>query len=268
MRSYDEYKQILEFWELGINKKAISRYLDIPRRTVIDCIQRYGTVSELVRQSEQSIEPILFKILTGEIEGDYQSVVAAYAYLLGLYLGDGNIVKMRRIYRMRVTLDAKYPNIINSCVQAGKVLLPENQIGIAERLNNGRPSCVDVSIYHKNLPLFFPQHGAGLKHSRPIKLETWQESIVNDYSLEFFRGLYHSDGSRSSNIVNGKDYPRYEFANTSADIVQLFSATCDRLGIHWTSKSFQVPDHHIRYDIMIAKRKDVAYLDSVIGPKS
>jgi len=105
MRSYDEYKQILELWELGINKKAISRYTGIPRRTVIDCIQRYGSVEQLVQQSQQAIEPILLKILRGEIKGNHQTILETYAYLLGLYLGDGNIVKMPRTYRLRVTLD-------------------------------------------------------------------------------------------------------------------------------------------------------------------
>jgi hypothetical protein len=50
----------------------------------------------------------------------------------------------------------------------------------------------------------FPQHGTGKKHTRPISLEDWQERIVNSFPLEFFRGLYHSDGSRFSNVVNGK----------------------------------------------------------------
>src|SRR5262249_27339803 len=119
MRNYDEYKQILELWELGINKKAISRYTGIPRATIHDCINRYGTIAELDRQSAESLEPTLIKVLRNEIEGDYETVLKAYAYLLGLYLGDGNIVHMRRIYRLRVSLDIRYPNIIASCMQAG-----------------------------------------------------------------------------------------------------------------------------------------------------
>ncbi len=265
MRSYDEYKQILELWELGINKKAIARYTGIPRGTVCDCINRYGTVEKLNQHSEETLYPILFKILTGELEGDHQAILKAYAYLLGLYLGDGNIVHMRRIYRLRVTLDARYPNIINSCVQAGKTLLPDNRVGLAETYYQGHLSYVDVSLYHKELPLFFPQHGAGAKHLRKIALESWQQQIVETHPLEFFRGLYHSDGSRYSNIVNGKDYPRYQFTNYSDDIRKLFCDTCDHLNINWTVKHF----HKEREtDIYISKRKDVEYLDRMIGPKS
>lgn len=95
-------------------------------------------------------------------------------------------------------------------------------------------------------------------------LQDWQLQIVDTYPLEFFRGLYHSDGSRFSNVVKGKDYPRYSFTNNSDDIRRLFCDTCDRLGLHWTAKS--------RYgrptDIFISKRPDVAFLDQHIGPKS
>ena len=36
----------------------------------------------------------------------------AYAYLLGLYLGDGCLSETRRgVYRLRITLDKKYPGI-------------------------------------------------------------------------------------------------------------------------------------------------------------
>ncbi len=47
MRDYDEYKRILELWERGLNKKQIARITDIPRATVRDCINRYGSVAGL-----------------------------------------------------------------------------------------------------------------------------------------------------------------------------------------------------------------------------
>jgi hypothetical protein len=100
-----------------------------------------------------------------------------------------------------------------------------------------------------------------------ICLEPWQQRIVDAHPLEFFRGLYHSDGSRFRNVVNGKDYPRYQFSNVSDDIIGLFCNTCDLLGLHWTKKSR--PQHgKFLIDVFISKRKDVEYLDRVIGPKS
>jgi hypothetical protein len=113
-----------------------------------------------------------------------------------------------------------------------------------------------------------PQHGTGRKHEREIKLEAWQQRIIEAYPLEFFRGLYHSDGSRFSNIVNGKDYPRYQFTNNSKDISRLFCETCDRLGIHWTIKHRRSQPCDKATDIFISRGKDVEYLDRVVGPKS
>jgi hypothetical protein len=265
MRSCDDYKRILRLWEEGYNKSEIERQTGIPRPTVRDCIKKYGSLAQLDDHLALHQQPLLFQVLTGKIAGDHEQLLKAYAYLLGLYLGDGNIVKMPRTYRMRITLDARYPNIIQACAQAGKTLLPENQGGLAKRFHEGHLSCVDVSIYHKDLPLFFPQHGAGHKHERKIELEDWQQQIVDTYPIEFLRGLYHSDGSRFSNIVNGKDYPRYQFTNYSDDIRKIFCDTYDRLGVHWTTK--QRTGLH-ESDIFISKRKDVEFLDGVIGRKS
>jgi hypothetical protein len=39
-----------------------------------------------------------------------------YAYLLGLYLGDGCISEHRReVWRLRIVLDAAYPGIVEEC---------------------------------------------------------------------------------------------------------------------------------------------------------
>jgi hypothetical protein len=67
--------------------------------------------------------------------------------------------------------------------------------------------------------------------------------------------------------VNGKDYPRYSFTNHSDDIRKLFCDTCDRLGIHWTVKHRKSLGDNAT-DVFISKRKDVEYLDQVVGPKS
>jgi hypothetical protein len=47
MRTYEEHKRILELWETGYNKKQIARMTGIPRGTVKDSIERYGSVAQL-----------------------------------------------------------------------------------------------------------------------------------------------------------------------------------------------------------------------------
>ena len=104
------------------------------------------------------------------------------------------------------------------------------------------------------------------EYKRILELEDWQQAIVDEFPLEFFRGLYHSDGTRSRNVVKGKDYPRYMFINTSEDILRLFSETCDKLGLHWTTKGAN--RKHASNLVFISRREDVEYLDRVVGPKS
>jgi hypothetical protein len=262
MRNYEQYEEILKLWELGISKRMIASVTGIPRGTVTDCIIRYGSVDSLETNRERAEKSTAQNVLNRICEAENEVVQNAYSYLLGLYLGDGAISSNHRVFRLRVALDKRYPNIIQSCVQAIEIILPDNQIGIVDR-----PGCVNVSCYHKFWPEILPQHGLGRKHNRDIILETWQQQIVDTYPLEFFRGLYHSDGSRFSNIVNGRDYPRYQFTNHSDDICNLFCAACDRLGIHWTVKHRKSLGEGVT-DIFISKRKDVEYLDQAVGPKS
>lgn len=264
MREYEEYRKILTLWEQEIPKKRIAIMLDIPRATVRDCIERYGSVKGLEDNRDRATRSTPDEVLDSITDPQNVLIRQTYAYLLGLYLGDGNIVKVRKVYRIRITLDAKYPGIIQSCSEAIQILLPDNQVGIVNRYHQDRLSCVDVSCFHKFWSDIFPQHGAGRKHYREIKLEDWQQQIVDSYPLEFFRGLYHSDGSRFSNVVNGKDYPRYQFTNLSRDIIQMFCATCDQLKLHWTAKV----RHDEVNDIYISRREDVAFLDQHIGPKA
>lgn len=128
MREYNEYKQILELWELGIPKKRIASTLGIPRGTVIDCIKRYGSVKGLEENKDRASRSTPDELLSRICDAQNVELQKAYAYVLGLYLGDGNIVKLRRVFRLRVTLDAAYPNIIKSCSSAIQTLLAENQI--------------------------------------------------------------------------------------------------------------------------------------------
>ena len=74
------------------------------------------------------------------------------------------------------------------------------------------------------------------------------------------RGLIHSDGCRILNRVNGTDYPRYHFSNMSSDIRQIFCNACEDYGIRWTTCREEL--------LSVARRRDVARLDMVVGPKT
>jgi hypothetical protein len=122
---------------------------------------------------------------------------------------------------------------------------------------------VDVSSYSKHWPCYFPQHGYGPKHTRPIVLADWQLLIVVNYVEPFLRGLIHSDGTRIVATERKGQYvrraPRYAFSNRSEDILGLFRTACEIAGVHCTRASSK--------QIAVYSKAAVARLDEFVGPK-
>ncbi|WP_028809626.1 hypothetical protein [Streptomyces sp. 351MFTsu5.1] len=188
---------------------------------------------------------------------------AAYAYLLGLYLGDGCISGLRRgVHCLRIACADAWPGLIDACEEAMRIVNPGNTVFCVQR-----QGCQYVTCYSKHWPCMFPQHGAGKKHERVIVLEPWQQAIVDAHPWEFVRGLIHSDGCRVTNwatrVVAGErkryEYPRYFFTNLSGDIIRLFTDTLDKVGVDWKQANSR--------NIPIARKASVALLDTHVGPK-
>jgi hypothetical protein len=183
----------------------------------------------------------------------------SYAYLLGLYLGDGYIASHPRgVYRLRIFQDNKYPGLIHQCAIAMNWVIP-SRIGFVQ--NEG---CKEIGSYSRHWPCVFPQHGPGPKHKRTIVLEPWQRWVaIERHPQLLLRGLVHSDGCRTINRVRtrGKnyEYTRYMFSNRSEDIRGIFTDACDRAGIDWRQS----------YDwtISVSRRAAVEKMDQFIGPK-
>jgi hypothetical protein len=183
--------------------------------------------------------------------------------LLGIYLGDGAIARLRRCLVLRVFMDSRYPNIIDEVAEAMRAVMPRN---LASVYPHKQHNVVTIASYSKAWACLFPQHGPGRKHERQIELAPWQQAIVEREPEQFIRGLIHSDGCRTTNRVTvaGKRYayPRYFFSQVSKDIQGLFCRTLDELGIHYTFSGSR------GREISIARAEDVARLDSFVGPKS
>lgn len=189
-----------------------------------------------------------------------------YAYLLGLYLGDGCISvggdPAKGVWKLRIMCADVWPGLIQECVRAMRAVRSDSKVMLQHK-----QGCVEVSSYAKHWPCLFPQHGPGRKHSRAIELADWQQAIVGRYPGDFARGLFHSDGYRGVNRVRGRllggdrwyEYPRYLFVNKSADILLLCGQALDLLGVEWR---FSKPNV-----ISVARREAVARLDEFVGPK-
>jgi hypothetical protein len=181
----------------------------------------------------------------------------SYAYLLGVYLGDGCISRMLRTWRLRIVLDERYPAVIEETASAMAAI----GIGVVGRQQ--RVGCIELSNCWIHWPSVSPQHGPGRKHERSIALETWQEQVASAHPDRLIRGLIHSDGCRyvAHQRVGDRtyEYSRYEFANRSDDIKRIFCRYLDLLGIGWTRPNEK--------SIAIARRGEVAKLDAFVGPK-
>ena len=177
----------------------------------------------------------------------------SYAHLLGLYFGDGNLsVGRRGVWRLRITLDVRYPGIIARAQQSA-ASVARHPSGLVQR-----PGCVDVSNYWKHWPCAFPQHGTGPKHLRPIRLQVWQMDLIRAEPQAFLAGLIESDGTRCLNRVRGYSYPRYFFTNLSPDIRALFVWACSLVGVDCRADGPR--------NISVARRDSVAILDAFVGP--
>lgn len=192
---------------------------------------------------------------------DFERLPAAqYAQLLGLYLGDGCLGRLRSTFQLRITMDARYPTIIREAVDVVRAVSPRRSA--AAYPVRGERS-VNVTACSPSWLCLFPQHGPGKKHLRPIRLEPWQHAIVAAEPGRVLRGLIHSDGWRGENRVRSKgrdySYPRYQFSSRSDDIRELFTSTCDLLEIAWRPWG--------RWHISVARRDAVARLDEFVGPK-
>jgi hypothetical protein len=189
---------------------------------------------------------------------------AAYAYLLGLYLGDGHITRGSRSYVLWLACSDAWPGLLDLARQAMALVMPSSNVFCSSQQG---VRCTYVKSASKHWPCLFPQHGPGRKHERRVELEPWQEQMASRYPGDLARGLFHSDGCRIINRVRrplaGGDrwyeYPRYLFVNKSEDIHRLCGEALDRLGVAWR---FSKPT-----TISVARREAVARLDEFVGPK-
>ena len=126
----------------------------------------------------------------------------SYSYLLGTYLGDGNISMPKRTPDLRITLDGLYPGIVDEACTAVQL------------------TAITARVTLRQLP------------SRGVLVACWWSGWLEGFLRR----------------------------NLSEDILGLFCATCDRLGLRWTRSKNR--------NVSISHRNSTAMLDEHVGPKA
>ena len=242
----------LQLSALGLVDREVAQLTDVS----IGAVQKWRT--GLRRTAEKELKHAACPRCHGAL-----LEVRTYAYLLGLYLGDGHITRHKRgVFALSIACADAWPGLITAARDAMRGVMPSSSVFGVQRIG-----MTEIKSYSKHWPCLFPQHGPGMKHSRKIELAPWQQIIVDNHPGAFARGLFHSDGYRGMNRVrrvlprgeHWYEYPRYLFVNTSTDILQLCGQALDKLEVEWR---YSKPT-----TISVAKRQAVARLDAHVGPK-
>jgi hypothetical protein len=151
----DVVTQSLELAGHGLSASEVARRVGVPRATVRDWLA--GRVPARV--------PAHYGTTPGACGAcggvhDLDALPASYVYLLGMYLGDGCLsAHPRGVFKLRISLDARYPGIAEECERAIRAVMPRNRIGYV-----GYGTWRELFTYSKSWPCLFPQHGPGRKH--------------------------------------------------------------------------------------------------------
>lgn len=138
------------------------------------------------------------------------------AYIIGVALGDGNLSKMVRSTRLRITCDNKYPKLMGKITESLQLLLPENKVGLVKRKRN----CTDIYVYSNHLEnLLGWKSNEGSKFKQRITIPEWIKHKAQ-YKIACLRGLIETDGS----IYTDRGY---KMVNFTSNILSLASDVTD-----------------------------------------
>jgi hypothetical protein len=187
---------------------------------------------------------------------------ADYAALLGFYLGDGYLARVRRVPVLRISCDRRYAGIVTDVRSRIEAVHRAGRTYLAHP-----PGAVVVHNGWMHWPCLLPQHGPGRKHERVLPMEDWQWQVVERHPDAFLRGLFHSDGARVANwatrTVAGRtkryEYPRWQFVNRSEQILGWCTDALDLVDVPWRRSG--------RWTVSVSTREGVARLDELVGPK-
>jgi len=162
-------QQALALMSSGHSLRSISLSMGINRST----LREWRDYPEKAQRSGASCPRCADVVALPEPSADY-------AYLLGLYLGDGCISvagdRAKGVWKLRIFCADAWPGLVEECTEAMRAIRPENKV-----MRVQCQGCTEVVSCSRHWPCLLPQHGAGKKHLRKIELAEWQQVIVERY---------------------------------------------------------------------------------------
>jgi len=182
------------------------------------------------------------------------------AYLLGIALGDGNLVKMPRCLKLRLFCDIKYPILIKKWVKACSEVFPKNKVSVVHRVQSN----IDVVYVHSKVLEDMPWSPiAGAKVLQDIRIPKWISE--KGYDVDCIRGLFESDGCIYVQKISKKGkmyrYRRIGFSNSSEGIVAFVKQFLDKHKISFTI--YQRKEVHYYKGKMIKNNKPNIYFQVI-----
>src|SRR3954453_14771788 len=133
----------------SLSDRAIARLTSAPHQTVGRWRRTYCRRHERRLMGDESWRP---------------SDASPYAHMLGLYLGDGHVVRNTKASAyLRLALDERYPGIVAEAGDAIRSVFPDSPV---RSYGFGTARRVILQVSHPAVPFAFPQHGPGRKHQR------------------------------------------------------------------------------------------------------
>lgn len=180
------------------------------------------------------------------------------AYIVGVALGDGNLSNPNgRAVRLRITCDARYPEIADIIAKSLKKLLPKNKVAIVRVPNVD--TYFNISVYSNRLKEWMPwEVGGGSKLSQCACVPEWIK-VNPRYTCACVRGLLHTDGS----MYMDRGYQMVNFTNSTESLAKDVYAMLLTLGFKPTMAHTPSPSGHTKYTVRVAR--DVPTLIHTIG---
>jgi hypothetical protein len=195
MRTFEEFEAVRRLVSEGLNSCEIARQTGIPRPTIVSwrlhpppCFLASGTAARRRYSCPDCGHPAHDFARLPEV---------TYAYLLGMYLGDGCISEaVRRVYRLRISLCTDYPDIIRECIAAMELVVPKSRVGL---IRHPTARVAEAYSNSRQWPCLIPQHGRGRKHLRAIVLRDGRKkSSLGIQSLFSEVSSTQTDAARST----------------------------------------------------------------------